>query len=224
MKGIEVEYGTDKLRSIVNEKSKIKKNCYVISMDNLDITKKIKKKKVQQLKDEDGNLLWEDTDYVKPKMGFVETDEEVEIDILNNLNEWTIQEVLRAKYFSKIENVKSCSNIFFNEFIDENKFAKIKGKFNIGKRLCVGKGTFEHSIKLTNGKIFFDCEYQDEMPKIEISIDNEKWTLIKELPFEHGFRKKNISKIYLNIDCSTNLIAYSLGFNADKKIKDKHVI
>lgn len=224
MKKIEVEYATDKLRSIVYDEKRVKKNCYVVSVDNLDITKKIKKKKNQQLKNKDGGLLWEDTDFLKPKFGFVETDEEIEINVINNLKEWNIEEILNYKYSSILKNIKSCSNIFFNEFIDENKFVKMNGQFNVGKRLCTGKGILEHKVKLSNGKIYFDCEYKGEKPSIELSIDNEKWIPIKEFPFEHGFRKKNISKIYLNVDISSNIVAYSLGFNLEKKIQDKHII
>lgn len=56
--------------------------------------KKIVPKSVwQQLKDDDGNLLWEECMGLKPLMGFVVAEEET-ITIFNHPNLWTLDEIV----------------------------------------------------------------------------------------------------------------------------------
>lgn len=219
---IAVNMYDDSLKSIYNNR-KVKdflKGCYFIKLDdNFKDSKMIKQGCWQQLKDEKGKLLWkEDNNMLKPQMGYVVDDEEVEIEIFNNLSFWSISEILKLKY--KNITTKDHSRIYYEEFVDleevEDLPIHFSGNLNLGKKVCFGEGIIVHELRLKNNKIYFDCEYENEMPNIEISLDGKTYSKVTKLPWIHDFRKATYKAVYLKInDFKNPITAYSIGFNGD---------
>lgn len=217
---IAVNFVDDKPFGILKKEDR--KGCYFISVDdNFDSSKLVKKGYYQQLKDEDGNLLWDETGVgLKPIMGYVVSDEEVEATVRKNLDIWTVKEILNAKYRKQLSENKDYSAVYYEEFLDEeneNFYSEING-LNLGKKICFGKGEIVHSLPLKNNKMFFNCEYIGDLPKIEISLNEKTFTKIKSLPFKQDFRKTKYEKIVIKInDLENKISAYSILFNNDSK-------
>lgn len=211
-----VDVYNNALKSIYrNNKIKDSRNsCYIINLDDdFEAEKKIKQGCWQQLKDEDGNLLWEEGDTLKPKMGYVIGDEEVDVSIFDNITFWKIDEILRLKYSKKLEKLEKFNCIYYDEFIDEEQ---VGVGLNIGKKICYGNGSIIHNLNLNSNKIVFDCEYIGEMPKIEISLDGKSFSKVTSLPYVHDFRKATYKAVYVKIkDFENHLTAYSIAYNGE---------
>lgn len=216
---IVVDEKTDKLLSILSGRTKNRKqNSYTINVrDGFSPTKLVKKGHLEQLRNDDGSLQWENDDSgtLKPVKGYVVEAEEQEIGIANYPAFWTIQEVLQLKYGEVIRGLDKITSLYYDEMLDET--IESEGAINFGKRICCGKGKIVHAVeKMSSNKIFFDCEYEGEMPKIEISFDGKKGLKITSFPFERDFRKATIEKVYISIDSyDSNIVSYCLGINGN---------
>jgi len=204
-----VNLSTNKLMSVYksNKTVETRKNCYSVLLDinEEDLVKQVKKGFWTHLKDDNGNLLWQqDSDTLKPLMGYAISDKEVEINIFNHLEFWTLQEILELKYRSKLEKSKY-SHVFYEEFIDEDLKRKIDGNLHIGKKICYGNGKITLELEMKDDEITFDCEYNGNKPNISL-------------------KKGKGNKIYLQIDDDKNqLTSYAIYFNSNINEEKKYI-
>jgi len=222
---IAVDFFDNTLKAMYDDKTKnVRNDCYVVNLENEvlnSLVKKTKKGSWQQLKDEHGKLQWNTSSLLKPEMGFVVENQDTEINIKNHLTFWTIQEVLKIKYFHKLKIVGT-THVYFDELIDDDFCTKFSGSLNLGKKVLCGDGIIEHNFKLVNNKIVFDCEYENELPKLSISLDGKTFVKVDELPFERDFKKTTFEKVYLKIsDLENKLTAYSFYFYGDSYVQEE---
>jgi len=220
---IAVDFYNDTLKTIYEDKAEdLKKGCYFVNLENevlLSLVRKIKKGSWQQLKDEHGKLLWDDSSTLKPEMGFEVEDRDTEINIKNHLSFWTIKEILEAKYSYK-RSIVNNTCVYYEEFLDEEFFMKLDGSLNRGKKVFYGNGIIEHNFKLANNKIVFDCEYEGRFPKLSISLDGKTFVKVEQLPFVRDFRRTTFKNVYLKmLDWDNKLTAYSFFYNEKSKTK-----
>jgi len=201
----------DSLKTICQDKDKLL-GCYFISLDQDFNPKKLVQKSIwQQLKDENDNLLWENSELLKPVMGYVVTGENIEIG-LEHLDLWALKEVLDEKYKQRLKKT-NYSHIFYNEFIDDSLDCLTISGLSFGKKICSGTGTIIHNLKFKDKNFKFECEYE-QMPKLEVSLNNKAYYPVTEIPFEKDARV-NPESFTLKLT-ESSLLAYSVCFNSDE--------
>jgi len=215
-----VDIVTDEILSVYqnDDIEETRKNCYIVNTHQIEDFKKVKIAAWKQLKDENGNLMLDDSKQLSQLMGYEVQDKEIKIVFSKYPSFWTIQEVLSLKYKKKLE-LSGYSGVYFEEFLDD--YYNVEGNLSFGKKICYGNGVIKHPFsKLKNNKISFDCEYVKDFPKIEISLDGQDWTRITEVPFSKDFKKVQYSAIYLRLnDFENHLSAYHFFFNGDETAK-----
>lgn len=214
-----VDILTNKLKAAYRDDDNSKlPGCYIINFPGeFDRTKTLKKANWTHLKDEKGNLLVENN---KPVKGFEVSNDNIEVNVNHHLSLFTIDDILEYKYEKK-RKALGFTNVIYNEIIEhikeENK-GLFEGTVSIGKKYLKGEMllSFVDQFKeLKNGKFGFDCEFDKQLPDLEISVDKNKWVKIDEVPFTHTFRNYG-DCFYLKMNDSVNALnAFSIYYNTE---------